>query len=218
MNKVHIKKDRGISIITLTILVIVVVMVISAVVSTLMRQRAVNSTYEAAIKVDLQNMSDEYDIAYQKALYSTDGDYKKINDADLYGVISNKWYEKCIATKNGIVYLENNKRIISYIESFQNIISLESKKNQDKICITNVKSSASGIDFNVLVNDSFNENFRYIYAFKLKGEQTWKVYSSNSYKITIQNLKAGASYYIKVIAKDINEYYVSKSYVVSING
>lgn len=218
MNKVHIKKDRGISIITLTILVIVVVMVISAVVSTLMRQRAVNSTYEAAIKVDLQNMSDEYDSAYQKALYSTDGDYKKINDADLYGVISNKWYEKCVATKNGIVYLENNKRIISYIESFQNIISLESKKNQDKICITNVKSSASGIDFSVLVNDNFNENFRYIYAFKLKGEQTWKVYSSNSYKITIQNLKAGASYYIKVIAKDINEYYVSKSYVVSING
>lgn len=218
MNKVHIKKDRGISIITLTILVIVVVMVISAVVSTLMRQRAVNSTYEATIKVDLQNMSDEYDIAYQKALYSTDGDYKKINDADLYGVISNKWYEKCVATKNGIVYLENNKRIISYIESFQNIISLESKKNQDKICITNVKSSASSIDFNVLVNDSFNEKFRYIYAFKLKGEQTWKVYSSNSYKITIQNLKAGASYYIKVIAKDINEYYVSKSYVVSING
>lgn len=218
MNKVHIKKDRGISIITLTILVIVVVMVISAVVSTLMRQRAVNSTYEATIKIDLQNMSDEYDIAYQKALYSTDGDYKKINDADLYGVISNKWYEKCIATKNGIVYLENNKRIISYIESFQNIISLESKKNQDKICITNVKSSASSIDFNVLVNDSFNEKFRYIYAFKLKGEQTWKVYSSNSYKITIQNLKAGASYYIKVIAKDINEYYVSKSYVVSING
>ena len=218
MNKVHIKKDRGISIITLTILVIVVVMVISTVVSTLMRQRAVNSTYEAAIKIDLQNMSDEYDIAYQKALYSTDGDYKKINDADLYGVISNKWYEKCIATKNGIDYLENNKRIISYIESFQNIISLESKKNQDKICITNVKSSASSIDFNVLVNDNFNENFRYIYAFKLKGEQTWKVYSSNSYKITIQNLKAGASYYIKVIAKDINEYYVSKSYVVSING
>ncbi|CCY71652.1 unknown [Clostridium sp. CAG:921] len=218
MNKVHIKKDRGISIITLTILVIVVVMVISAVVSTLMRQRAVNSTYEATIKIDLQNMSDEYDIAYQKALYSTDGDYKKINDADLYGVISNKWYEKCVATKNGIVYLENNKRIISYIESFQNIISLESKKNQDKICITNVKSSASSIDFNVLVNDSFNEKFRYIYAFKLKGEQTWKVYSSNSYKITIQNLKAGASYYIKVIAKDINEYYVSKSYVVSING
>ena len=149
MNKVHIKKDRGISIITLTILVIVVVMVISAVVSTLMRQRAVNSTYEATIKVDLQNMSDEYDIAYQKALYSTDGDYKRINDADLYGVISNKWYEKCVATKNGIVYLENNKRIISYIESFQNIISLESKKNQDKICITNVKSSASSIDFNV---------------------------------------------------------------------
>lgn len=218
MSKVHIKKDRGISIITLTILVIVVVMVISAVVSTLMRQRAVNSTYEATIKIDLQNMSDEYDIAYQKALYSTDGDYKKINDADLYGVISNKWYEKCVATKNGIVYLENNKRIISYIESFQNIISLESKKNQDKICITNVKSSASSIDFNVLVNDSFNEKFRYIYAFKLKGEQTWKVYSSNSYKITIQNLKAGASYYIKVIAKDINEYYVSKSYVVSING
>ena len=218
MNKVHIKKDRGISIITLTILVIVVVMVISAVVSTLMRQRAVNSTYEATIKIDLQNMSDEYDIAYQKALYSTDGDYKKINDADLYGVISNKWYEKCVATKNGIVYLENNKRIISYIESFQNIISLESKKNQDKICITNVKSSASSIDFNVLVNDSFNENFRYIYAFKLKGEQTWKAYSSNSYKITIQNLKAGASYYIKAIAKDINEYYVSKSYVVSING
>lgn len=217
MNQVHIKKERGISIITLVISAIVIIMVMSAVIITLVRQKTVTNTYEATVKLDLQSMSDEYDIVYQKALYSVDGDHKKVSDVEFYDVVQSKYLGEYVATKNGIVYLGNNRNIISYIGHFNNIIPLESKHNNEKILISDIESDTNSINFSIFVNDKFNEGFRYIYAYRSIEEKIWNVYSSDSYKVTIENLKSGTSYFIKVLAKEGNEYYVSKSYTVVTN-